>query len=147
VFILESQGLRPLIGFSIKDAVSDCQLQSDLEVKREEVTADVTYPSILSTDTRNKFKSLNKRPPNRDECNVCNKAFKNGHGLSQHYSKAHGISTKCSYCDKECDGKQKLKEHLRVHTNERPYHCNICDKAFKMKQHLQNHARRIHLLT
>jgi Zinc finger, C2H2 type len=38
----------------------------------------------------------------------------------------------------------KLKRHMLVHTNERPYPCDLCGKAFRTNYHRQEH-RNIHL--
>ena len=34
-----------------------------------------------------------------------------------------------------------LKKHMRIHTNEKPYECDVCDKAFRYSQHLKRHKR------
>uniref|UniRef100_A0A6V3RGF4 C2H2-type domain-containing protein n=1 Tax=Lotharella globosa TaxID=91324 RepID=A0A6V3RGF4_9EUKA len=53
----------------------------------------------------------------------------------------------CRFCGKELSQKCNLESHLRVHTGETPYHCDVCTLSFKHLTNLTRHRKRIHGLT
>ncbi|KAK3586814.1 hypothetical protein CHS0354_020025 [Potamilus streckersoni] len=64
----------------------------------------------------------------------------NSNILSYYRSLGH---YKCNQCDKVFGLKGNLKQHMALHTNEKPFECNICGQTFtlkgNMKKHLQLH--------
>ncbi|WAR18153.1 RREB1-like protein [Mya arenaria] len=38
----------------------------------------------------------------------------------------------------------RVRRHMKSHTGERRFVCEICDKAFLLKHHLKNHQRNVH---
>lgn len=50
----------------------------------------------------------------------------------------------CPICNRTF-GKNSLRCHLRLHTNERIFQCNQCDLKFTRKANLKEHIQRIHL--
>lgn len=50
----------------------------------------------------------------------------------------------CPICNRTF-GKNSLRCHLRLHTNERIFKCDHCEMKFTRKANLKDHIQRIHL--
>ena len=50
---------------------------------------------------------------------------------------------KCPYekCTKRFQKTNYLKQHIRVHTMETPFQCNLCERKFKQQSHRNQHIR------
>ena len=48
----------------------------------------------------------------------------------------------CSYCGKKFPSPSQLKNHIWVHTGEKPFSCDRCSSQFSQKKYLNIHMRR-----
>lgn len=50
----------------------------------------------------------------------------------------------CTYCGRKLRSSDALKKHIRIHTGDRPYTCNMCEKTFTQSSGMYAHLRRRH---
>lgn len=76
-------------------------------------------------------------------CSQCNKSFGNKRLLTIHVRAVHEKETNffCHICGKRTFHKANLQNHLKTHSNERPYQCSIpgCEKRFKLRGQVLQH--------
>ncbi|XP_063695464.1 gastrula zinc finger protein XlCGF28.1-like isoform X2 [Culicoides brevitarsis] len=81
-------------------------------------------------------------------CPVCGKMFKKKRDVTMHVRIVHKKEKKhkCTDCDKSFTLLGQLKNHLAVHTGQKPYACtfNLCTQAFTqlhaLKRHMTTHT-------
>ncbi|XP_055386913.1 zinc finger protein 675-like [Condylostylus longicornis] len=77
------------------------------------------------------------------KCIYCKKIFKSKPHYMKHM-KRHEENNTCKYCGKRFLRFDRLKYHLRMHTDEKPYKCKFCSASFKDLEHVREHSRTRH---
>ena len=82
-------------------------------------------------------------------CTLCHESFEektelrrhmgNHHGGKRPSSRTHRAVYKCCACSYTGLSISEMDRHIRVHTGERPFPCNICELSFKRQHHRTHH--------
>ena len=80
-------------------------------------------------------------------CSICGKLF-GIRRIRQHIQSKHTANSekqhKCSVCAKGFINKQRLQDHMNMHTGEKPYMCNFCGSTFANNSNRLMHERTVH---
>ncbi|XP_011143300.1 zinc finger protein 888 [Harpegnathos saltator] len=84
--------------------------------------------------------------PEKYQCNVCGKIFRNKKGKCYHDACVTGIRPyQCTLCDRSFVKRSHFEYHERVHSGHRPHKCTLCEKAFpqrnKLNRHMLSHSK------
>uniref|UniRef100_A0A671Y7S4 C2H2-type domain-containing protein n=1 Tax=Sparus aurata TaxID=8175 RepID=A0A671Y7S4_SPAAU len=78
-------------------------------------------------------------------CDTCGKGWPTAHLLKLHMSQhteGRPVHSCARFCSKAFRLNSELKQHMIVHTGERPFPCPRCGKKFKKKCHLRQHGEK-----
>ena len=102
----------------------------------EDCGADFKNPASL------RHHRIRKHHPtsNKRECSVCGKMVP-FYSLSKHMYTHKAYTIQCPHCDKMFKNSSTLKQHLRIHEDQRQYRCDTCGVGFNRRDGLRLHMR------
>ena len=98
---------------------------------------DTILPSPI--ELRKHVLDVHGEPPY--QCIKCDQKLETYVKFAAHYKNVHNQSiVECTVCHKEMK-QAKMRQHMMMHTGERPHSCEVCGKSFTLKTFLNVHMR------
>nr|XP_027228247.1 oocyte zinc finger protein XlCOF6-like [Penaeus vannamei] len=74
------------------------------------------------------------------KCEICGIHMSTRSNLTRH-KQQHTKECICSICNRKLCSKTSLKDHMKIHNNDKPHHCQYCGKSFTRFQHRRVHEK------
>jgi len=108
------------------------------------------YYKRIENYIMNTLKDLDNRVEVLCPFEECGRRYASKYSLFRHYL-VHNPKKEhlCSYCGKKFGLIQYLRDHMNLHTGEKPYKCDSegCNEAFMQAGRLSHHRKKAHNLT
>eukprot|EP01083_Nonionella_stella_P085007 235406_1 len=108
-------------------------------MESEEATTSTNTPTIASDCDTNQHEATSSVSFGKFQCDVCPEYFPVSTMLLLHKRSHTKIQFACEICGKCFKVKHLLKKHMVVHTDARPFKCDVCNKTYKSRGHLTTH--------
>ena len=105
-------------------------------------TCELCHISV-KTETLLKRHMARHTDEKNEVCQICGSSFRVRSDLLRHMVR-HDSSRrtfKCEHCGKGFFEDQKLKQHLRIHTGDKPFKCHLCTYKCAVKGNLTKHFK------
>jgi uncharacterized Zn-finger protein len=147
------------VGSTWSDAVRECAYESTVfqnsehstkyeSTDRFNVFPHSQYSTASDIESRETFSSINAWKSEADTTQMFASVIDNRHKtFSRNECKSDIESTrvgKCPICEKVISRKYDLAKHMRVHTGDKPYTCDLCGAVFSSSSNLTSHYRSLH---
>lgn len=98
-------------------------------------------PSIFPTPSALQQHETDEHQKRSFKCWKCRETFADSDRLKQHRRERHKKEVVCEECGQKVGGPRQLREHMLIHTGERPLTCDLCGSKFRQKSSLYNHQK------
>lgn len=122
-----------------KEASHSAKDKDVAKPKINSLTCDVCFKTF-KVPYRLKYHYLThtKRSPEYT-CDQCGKTFMTKGGAASHQKIHNPDPQDCKICKKTFLNLDRLKNHIKTHSEDKPFQCDNCKRTFKTKRHVGNH--------